>query len=73
MGDKPTKEDMSTPSRRPGRGIPEPEIELRADGWKRFERAVDAAIASGPKHREAGKKPAKTLPANSGQIRGNQK
>ncbi|MGO9171057.1 MAG: hypothetical protein ACLP7P_03710 [Rhodomicrobium sp.] len=29
----------------------EGEHELRPDGWERFEKAVDAAIASGPKHR----------------------
>jgi len=28
------------------------EIELRPDGWNRFEQAVDAAVKSGPKHRE---------------------
>ena len=28
------------------------EIELRDDGWDRFEQAVDAAARSGPKHRE---------------------
>lgn len=33
----------------------EPEIELRPDGWERFERAVGAAAASGPKHRDAPK------------------
>ena len=27
------------------------EIELRKDGWERFEKAVDAAIKSGPKHK----------------------
>ena len=27
------------------------EVELRPDGWERFERAVDAAVASGPRHR----------------------
>jgi hypothetical protein len=27
------------------------EIELHPDAWARFERAVDAAIKSGPKHR----------------------
>jgi hypothetical protein len=33
------------------------EIELQpADAWKRFERAVDAAIKSGPKHWVAKKK-----------------
>lgn len=31
----------------------EPEIELRPDGWARFEAAVGAAIKSGPKHRGA--------------------
>jgi hypothetical protein len=29
----------------------EPDIELRPDGWERFERAVGAAVKSGPKHR----------------------
>lgn len=28
------------------------EIELRPDGWERFERAVDAAIKAGPLHRK---------------------
>ena len=28
------------------------EIELHSDGWKRFEKAVDAAVKSGPKHRK---------------------
>ncbi len=32
------------------------EIELRPDGWARFEAAVDAAIKSGPKHRTTPKK-----------------
>jgi hypothetical protein len=36
---KPRKEDVS-------------EVELRPDGWERFESAVDAALKSGPKHRE---------------------
>jgi len=31
----------------------EPEIELRPDGWARFETAVGAAIKGGPKHRTA--------------------
>jgi hypothetical protein len=43
----------------------EPEIELRPDGWERFERAVGAAAKSGPKHRSAPKrrtrKPIKTV------------
>jgi len=38
---------------------PTKEIE-RPDAWNRFERAVDAAIKSGPKHRVAKKK--KTAP-----------
>lgn len=29
------------------------ELELRPDGWERFIRAVDAAVASGPKHRKS--------------------
>jgi hypothetical protein len=31
---------------------PKESIELRPDGWDRFEQAVDAAAKSGPKHRE---------------------
>jgi hypothetical protein len=27
------------------------DIELRPDGWERFQRAVSAAVKSGPKHR----------------------
>jgi hypothetical protein len=34
------------------------ELELRPDGWERFNRAVTAAAKSGPKHRVA-KRPAK--------------
>jgi hypothetical protein len=33
-----------------------PEVEFEPDAWQRFERAVDAAIKSGPKHRVAKKK-----------------
>jgi hypothetical protein len=33
------------------------EIELRPDGWERFNRAVTAAAKSGPKHRAAKQKP----------------
>jgi hypothetical protein len=29
----------------------EKELELRSDGWERFDRAVTAAVKSGPKHR----------------------
>jgi hypothetical protein len=28
------------------------DIELRPDGWERFEKAVDAALHTKPKHRE---------------------
>jgi hypothetical protein len=35
------------------------EIETRPDGWERFERAVDAAVKSGPKHRATKLKTAK--------------
>jgi hypothetical protein len=28
-----------------------PDAEVRPDAWRRFERAVDAAVKSGPKHR----------------------
>jgi hypothetical protein len=31
------------------------DVELRPDGWERFTRAVDAAIASGPKPRSTRK------------------
>jgi hypothetical protein len=34
-------------------------IQLRPDGWERFDRAVTAAVKSGPKHRGA-KKAAKS-------------
>jgi hypothetical protein len=34
------------------------EAEIVPDAWERFERAVDAAIKSGPKHRAAKKKTA---------------
>jgi hypothetical protein len=30
-------------------------VELRPDGWERFEKAVDAAVKSGPKRRSAKK------------------
>ena len=33
----------------------ENEIELKPDGWAQFERAVDAAVKSGPKHRPSKK------------------
>jgi hypothetical protein len=35
------------------------ELELRPDGWERFDRAVTAAAKSGPKHRVTEKPKAK--------------
>jgi len=29
--------------------------DLRPDGWQRFERAIDAAVKAGPKHKTAKK------------------
>jgi hypothetical protein len=29
--------------------------DLRPDGWERFERAIDAAVKAGPKHKTAKK------------------
>ncbi len=31
----------------------EAEVELRPDGWERFEAAIGAAVKSGPQHRTA--------------------
>ena len=45
---------------------PKKEIELRPDGWERFDRAVTAAAKSGPKHRVAKKRKAKR-PSNAKQ------
>ena len=43
------------------------EIELRPDGWERFERAVDAAVVAGPKSRNVTRKaPLKSAPPRSG-------
>jgi hypothetical protein len=39
---------MKKPEEKP---IKRADIELHADAWTRFERAVDAAVKSGPKHR----------------------
>ena len=36
---------------------PTPELELRHDGWERFERAVDAGLYASPKHRSPKAKP----------------
>jgi hypothetical protein len=30
---------------------PDEDIDLRPDGWERFEKAVDAAVKGGPQHR----------------------
>jgi hypothetical protein len=38
------------------------DLEVMADGWARFERAVDAAVKGGPKHRPA-KEQAKVVPS----------
>jgi hypothetical protein len=35
----------------------EPDIELRPDGWARFERAVGVAVTTGPRHRPPAKRP----------------
>ena len=43
-------------------------IELRPDGWERFENAVDAAVKSGPKHRPPTPK-AKERPASKKRVR----
>ncbi|MGH9354248.1 MAG: hypothetical protein ACRD2G_19135 [Terriglobia bacterium] len=42
------------------------DVELRPDGWERFEHAVDAAVKGGPKHRVA---PKKQRPASKGRVR----
>jgi hypothetical protein len=38
------------------------EIELDPKGWERFERAVDAAVKSGPKHKTAKPKNGSSAP-----------
>jgi hypothetical protein len=45
---------------------PPQEIERYPDAWERFERAVDAAIKGGPKHREPVIK--KARPASKGRV-----
>lgn len=49
-------------TRRRVQARPKVELELRPDGWERFERAVDAAVKGGPKHRVKGSPPASTGP-----------
>jgi hypothetical protein len=38
------------------------DLDVRPDGWERFERAVDSAVKSGPKHRST-KEKAKVAPS----------
>jgi len=45
---------------------PSQEIEHYPDAWERFERAVDAAVKSGPVHRITSK--AKERPASKGRV-----
>jgi hypothetical protein len=45
---------MASPKKEPSKGAQE----IFPDAWERFERAVDAAVKSGPKHKKApGKQP----------------
>ena len=46
----------------------QPDIELRPDGWDRFQNAVQAAAKSGPKHRAT--KPAQSKPKADGESKG---
>lgn len=42
------------------------ETEIRPDGWMRFERAVDAAVKSGPMHKTTVRP--KDRPASKGRV-----
>lgn len=49
------------------------EVEFKPDGWSRFERAVDAAVKSGPKHKKSDPAPkslvkTKDRPASKGRV-----
>jgi hypothetical protein len=44
------------------------EIELRPDGWDRFEKAVDAAVRVPAQHRGAPVSKAKQRPASKGRV-----
>lgn len=44
---------------------PAQENELHPDAWQRFERAVDAAVKSGPKHRKLSQKETVIRPPKS--------
>jgi hypothetical protein len=53
-------------AKRPQKDADVARIELKSDGWQQFERAVDAAVKSGPKHRVA-PKPKRTT--GTGRVR----
>jgi hypothetical protein len=44
-------------------------IELRLDGWERFDRAVTAAVKSGPKHRVMPKAKKKAATKKATQVK----
>lgn len=53
------------------KGIDEPDIELRPDGWERFEKAVDVAAKTPAKHRPTKRKTGGAkLPTRRGTRRG---
>jgi hypothetical protein len=55
---------------KPPEGEEIPKIELRQDGWERFEHAVDAAVKSGPKHKsKANAKPSPRVPSDAGKSK----
>jgi hypothetical protein len=54
---------MATKSKSPDKAN---DLEILPDAWERFERAVDAAVKSGPKHRVTPK--AKERPASKGRV-----
>lgn len=43
-------------------------IDLRPDGWERFEKAVDAAVRTPAPHRAVPVPKAKTRPASKGRV-----
>ena len=51
-----------------GKAAPEREIELRPDGWERFEKAVDAAVRTPAQQRAAPTPKAKQRPATKGRV-----
>jgi hypothetical protein len=44
------------------------ESEIYSDAWERFERAVDAAVKSGPQHRQRANVDLKERPASKGRV-----